>query len=70
MKKRAKKKSYIKYLEKKVDEMHDLLKCTECKGKGFYAGQSLGVCECDLCGGDGHRLHDMEGHALYDLVGD
>ena len=56
-----------KELEEKLKK---LIMCDECNGVGGYLGSSMGYCECNKCGGDGHRIHDMEGIKLNDILED
>ncbi len=45
-----------------------MIVCPSCKGNGFWVGASLGVGECEDCGGDGHRLYGREGEKLEDII--
>ena len=57
----------MKKIEAK-DIMRKLIACPDCKGVGFWVGASLGVGECEACGGDGHRLYGLEGERLDDVI--
>jgi hypothetical protein len=50
------------------EEMREIIECKSCKGVGGYLSKSLGYCECEKCGGDGHRLYDMEGINIEDII--
>tara|TARA_R110002020_G_scaffold315845_4_gene530906 strand:- start:1587 stop:1886 length:300 start_codon:yes stop_codon:yes gene_type:complete len=53
---------------KMCEHVKSLIKCQSCKGAGGGLGGNLGFYECPTCGGDGHRLHDMEGESIRDLI--
>ena len=50
------------------EHVKDLIKCQSCKGSGGGLSGNLGFYECNACGGDGHRLQDMEGDNIRDLI--
>ena len=55
-------------IEDAKDILRKTISCPSCKGNGFYIGASMGVGECEECGGDGHRLHGMEGSRISDII--